>query len=223
MKKEETLKIEIPPMKRTKINVEIEGTSPLIVHRFGEKVKKQMLDKQQKKANKGKEAKDPIADFVHSLHIMNGADRNEIIADLKKAGKEPGDDVASFFKNIPLGFPSGGFKKASISACRNIDGVPMTLARGAYHIIEDSQGLSEIKYERLIIREDSVKLQRNIADIRFRGELQNWSATLHIDCNPMALSPEQVCNLIDMSGFAVDIGESRPERGGSNGMFMLKR
>jgi len=213
--------IQIPKMQRDRMKVKVIGTSPLIIHQFGDKVKKQMLDKQKKKANKGRDAKNPIADFVNSLHLMGSFDREEITEMLMDADVRVGADVAEHFADIPIGFPAGGFKKAAVSACRNVDGVAMTEARGAFFVIEDQGGLVEIKYDRLIIREDGVVISRNTKDIRHRGCLEGWSATLQIELNPMALTSEQVLNLIDISGFSVGVGDWRPERNGSNGMFRL--
>ena len=45
------------------ISLHLEGTSPLITHAWSEKAKKMMLDKQMGKALKGKEKKDPVADY----------------------------------------------------------------------------------------------------------------------------------------------------------------
>jgi len=52
------------------VNVKIKGTAPLICHRWSEKAKQQMLAKQLKQASKGREAKDPEADFTASLYLM---------------------------------------------------------------------------------------------------------------------------------------------------------
>lgn len=217
------LGIEIPKMERQMIKIPIEGTSSLIVHVFGDKVTKGILGKHMGKANKGKEKKDPIADFVQALYFMNGASREDLIDKLHADDIQIGDDTAKYFKKIPLGFPASGFKKAAVSACRNVDGIPMTLAKGAFFVKEDAAGMVEIKYDKLILRMDVVRLNGKTPDIRFRGEFKNWSADLMVECNPRALSPEQVCNLIDTSGFAVGVGEWRPEKSGSNGMFQLRR
>lgn len=222
-KQEKVTEISIPEMKRQFLEIVIKGTSSLIVHKFSDKTKREMAEKHQGKANKGKKPKDPIADFVYSLHIMNGIKPEQLIEKLHKAKIAIGSDVAKHFKDIPLGFPACGFKKAAVSACRNVDGVPMTLARGAFFVKEDANGCIEIKYKKLIFREDMVRLNGKVPDVRYRGGFEDWSATLNVESNPNVLSPEWVCNLIDTSGFAVGLGEHRPEKDGSNGMFMLKR
>ena len=219
------LKISIPEMKRMTFPVEVQGTSQLIVHQFSDKGRKQILDKQLGKANKGREKKNPISDFVHALYLMNGFQPEEMVEKLEKANVQPGMDVAKHFKGIKLGFPAAGFKNAAVAACRNVDGIPMTIARGAFFVLEEWNGMVEIEYDQLIIREDVVRLQGRgkPADIRFRPGFNDWTAKLKVICNPLALSPEQICNLIDISGFSVGVGDWRPSCNGSYGMFQLKR
>jgi len=216
-------KIEVPKMVRENISVALKAISGLISHQFSEKVKKELADKMAKKASAGRQAKDPIAEFVHSLYFMVDVDKTKIIKKLHDAEIKIGDDVSKFFEDIPLGFPASGFKGAAVSACRNVSDVPMTLARGAFHIKADIGNLVEVQYEKLIFREDNVRVGRGAADLRYRGEFADWSVVLDIILNPAALSAEQVCNLIDISGFSVGIGDWRPEKDGSYGMFELAR
>jgi hypothetical protein len=82
------------------------GDSPLIVHAWSEKAKKQMLDKQMKRATKAKDAKDPEADYAACFYFTPGG--------------EPG-------------FPAIGVKAAMVSAARFVD-AKMTVLRGAVHI-----------------------------------------------------------------------------------------
>lgn len=216
--------IDIKPIVRQMTDVRVSSTSSLIVHNFNDKAKKQILDKQMGKGNKGREKKDPIADFVNSLYLMNGDKPKKIIDMLKKNDVQIGDNVAQYFEDIPLGFPASGFKNASVSACRNIDGIPMTLARGAFYVKEHGAGCVEIKYKKLMVREDPVRLSRGgVADIRYRGEFIDWYSDLPIELCPMILTPEQVFNLIDMAGFSVGVGDWRPEKDGSHGMFEVSR
>lgn len=98
--------IELPPIMIQTVKFMLIGDSPLIVHAWSEKAKRQMLDKQMKKATKAKEAKDPQADYEACFYrTSTGA----------------------------YGFPAIGLKAAMISACRFAD-MKMTLARGAFHI-----------------------------------------------------------------------------------------
>ena len=48
----------IPPIEKKTFTVKVVGDSSLIVHKWSEKAKKEMLTKQMKQASTGKEAKD---------------------------------------------------------------------------------------------------------------------------------------------------------------------
>jgi hypothetical protein len=62
-----------------------------------------------------------------------------------------------------------------------------------------------------------------VADLRYRGEFKKWSCRLRIRYNARVLSEDQILNLFEIAGFAIGVGEHRPQRDGSNGMFSLKR
>lgn len=194
--------------------VKVVGLSPLLVHNFGAKAIKQILDKQTGKAKPGPRAlKDPFADFRESLYII----------DEKKVPKkrlEPGQHWP-FVKNT-FGFPASGFKKAMVSACSFIEGVAKTWVRGLVHI---HGNLLPIEYKRLVMRQDTVRVGpfgKKSADVRFRGEFWDWSVELRISYNRAAISPEQIAMLINNSGFAVGVGEWRPEKDGSMGTFAIE-
>jgi len=98
--------ITIPEIRIDTIKIKIVGDSPLICHRWSEKAKKQMRDKQTKAAKTAREAKNPEQDFKDSLypHPQGG-----------------------------YGFPTVAFKAAMVSACRFVEGIKMTELRGAVH------------------------------------------------------------------------------------------
>jgi hypothetical protein len=69
------------------------------------------------------------------------------------------------------------------------------------------------------MREDMVKIAMGTADLRYRGEFSDWHARLLVRYNANVLSESQILNLINVAGFAVGVGEWRPEKDGMNGMF----
>ena len=99
--------VEVPRINVRQMQVTLIGDSALISHRWSDKAKKEMLDKQQLKAKQAKGAKDPERDYRESLY----------------AHPEGGH-----------GFPCVAFKAAAVSACRFTDGIKMTEARGAFHV-----------------------------------------------------------------------------------------
>ena len=187
-KPEAAEKIIIPAITISTLSVKITGDSPLICHKWSEKAKQEMRDKQMKKAKAPKEAKDPDQCFRDSLY------------------EHPDGGY---------GFPAIAFKASAVQACSHIDGVTKVLARGAFHIDCELVKINGTP----TMREDMVKIGNGIADLRYRGEFKQWSTEFQIRFNPNILSKEQILNLFNMAGFSCGIGEWRPQRDGSFGMF----
>ena len=195
------LVITIPKINVQQVQIHLVGDSPLISHAWSEKAKKQMLDKQMKKAKSAKEAKDPWLDFCDSLYWLT---------------ERPAKPAEKDIRSAKFGFPCVAFKAAAVGACRFSDGIKMTEARGAFHVIGE---FAEIQGGAPAMREDMVRVGMGTADIRFRGEFKDWSAVLTVSYNADALSPEQIVNLFNIAGFGVGVGEWRPEKDGSYGRF----
>ncbi len=204
-KKEDVL---IPAINIQYATIRVVGDSPLIVHKWSEKAKKEILDKQMKKAKtKGRDAKDPVRDFIDSLYWLDGEPQEKT---------EDGFLAAIQSGSAQFGFPAVAFKAAAVSAGYRSgvtkDKVSMN---AAFHI--DGEFV-EIKGTPNM-REDMVRVGMGTADIRYRGEFQQWSATFTVKYNASAISLEQLVNLFNLGGFACGLGEWRPEKGGAFGMF----
>jgi hypothetical protein len=184
-----TTTVVLPPLQIETVNVTLIGDTPLIVHRWSEKAKKQMLDKQMKKASAGKEAKDPERDFRESLYVL---------------------EDGSF------GFPIIGFKAAAVTACTSIGSMTKVAARQAFHV--DGE-FAVIEGDEPTMREDMVRVGMGTADIRYRGEFKQWFTTIAVKYNANVMSAEQILNLMQTAGFAVGVGEWRPEKDGQFGRF----
>ncbi|PRD42132.1 hypothetical protein C5748_18465 [Phyllobacterium phragmitis] len=203
--KKQEIGIELPKLDIRLMEVTIVGDSPLIVHAWSEKAKREMLGKQMKEAKGAKEAKDPKADFDSSLYRLSDGG---------------------------YGFPSIGFKAAAVTACTSVAGITKIAARQAFHILGedvDVQGAFEGTKARnnLVriyggepsMREDMVRVGMGTADLRYRGEFADWHAKILVRYNANVLSESQILNIINVAGFAVGVGEWRPERDGMSGMF----
>jgi hypothetical protein len=135
-----------------------------------------------------------------------------------KAAKDPDADFRDSLYPHPdggYGFPAVAFKAAAVDACSSIEGVTKVEARGAFHIMGDLVKINGTPTP----REDMVRVGMGSADIRYRGEFREWSADIALRYNANVLSPEQIANLFNTAGFAVGVGEWRPQRDGSYGMF----
>lgn len=189
------------------IDVPIIGTTPLIMHRFSEKAKRQMLDAQQGKKTP-KQKRDPQAEYEASMHYTDDG----------------------------YGFPVLGFKAATVGAARFfgkdvkmtelrqfifMHGVPskdraeiLVPVGGPY--LDGTQQPAEPK-----MREDIVRLSMASTDLRYRGEFADWSATLVVTYVTSALSRDSVLSLIDAGGMGVGVGEWRPQKSGQNGTYAI--
>lgn len=202
--------VTIPALDIRTATVKIVGDSPLIMHKWSEKAKKEILDKQMKKAkSKGHDAKDPFADFISSMYWLDGEPEN----------KTPEGFAAALEDGARFGFPSTAVKAAAVAAAYRA-GITknMVSMNGAFHILGE---FVEIHGEP-VMREDMVKVGMGVADIRYRGEFPEWWSSFTVRYNAAVLSLEQHINMINMGGFACGIGEWRAEKGGVYGSFHVE-
>lgn len=168
---------------RVTFEVPISGTAPLIVNRWSEKAKQQMLDAQQSKVRVKKDPKDPVANFE--------AARNRL---------PDGRD----------GMPATAFKAAIVGAIRLFDGLTLVLGKTVFHVIgEGPDQLVPIEYGDLTMREDTVRNASGVADLRYRPQYHPWSATLTIRTIANQFDHESVLALVDAAGIG-GVGEWRP-------------
>lgn len=184
--------VEIPRMAIKEFQITLIGDSPLVMHKWSEKAKRMMLDKQMKKAQKAREAKDPKQDYLDTIY---------------------------WTENHKPGFPSIGFKSAAVDACSHVSDLTKVISRGAFHV--DGE-LVEIK-GKYRMRQDVCRIGMGTADVRFRAEFPEWETTFKIRYNSSVLSMEQIVNLFNVAGFAIGVGEHRPQKDGSWGMFHVKQ
>lgn len=197
--------IELPALNTGLMEVTLIGDTPLIVHAWSHKAKAEMLGKQMKKAKGAKEAKDPKADFEASMYRLSDGG---------------------------YGFPSVAFKSAAVTAGTSVAGITKVAARQAFHTVGedvDVKGAFEGSISRLNLarieggapqmREDMVRVGMGTADLRYRAEFVHWHVKVLVRFNANVLSEAQILNLLNTAGFAVGVGEWRPEKDGMNGMF----
>jgi len=185
--------ISIPRLEIEVAQIQIIGISSLICHKFSDKARRTMLGKQMGEASPGRQKKDPKADYEECLYQLNGG----------------------------FGFPATGFKKSAVEACTSLKGsITKVQARQSHFVMPDEGALVKIRGKPRM-REDTVRLGGKTADIRFRAEFPDWECILTIRYNKSVLSLEELVNLYNIAGFAVGIGDWRPEKNGSNGQYRV--
>lgn len=200
----EAAAIQIDRIAAETIRVPIVGTSPLIVHNFAEKSKRQMLEAQQGK-KKVKEIRDPRAEFEAAFY---------------RIAKDDGTEG--------YGFPVTAFKAATTGAARFYDkSVTMTALRQFLFMRgvmtkADPQMLVEI-VGTPEMREDVVRLggASRSADLRYRPMFPEWSCTLTVTYVKSSIDRNSVLSLIDAGGMGIGVGEWRPEKRGEFGTYQV--
>lgn len=201
----ENVSIVIERIQPKVLELEVVGITPLLVCAWSKKARQQMLDKQMKKANRGKEAKNPEEDYKASLYVSTEG---------------------------WTGIPAGGVKGCLVNACRAVDGLPMTLAKRMLFVRADGVTAGGQELVRVYgdhqMHEAMVRIDNGgTADIRFRAVYPQWSVKLQIEFLGSIISAEQVANLVELAGYVEGLCEHRPGAPksctGSNGRFQIRR
>lgn len=212
--------VDVPSLETRSVVIPIISKTPLIVHNWSTKATKMMLDKQMGIASKGREKKDPFADFLGSLYPILG-------------GKG-------------YGLPAPAFKACAVSAANSVE-LKMTQMKQAFHVqtytvqVNSAPLAAEFKTEwdetyadklkpfhalGIGMRMDIVRLESGVADLRFRGWWPKWECELEVEYNPRMLTLQQLINLFRAGGSGVGVGEWRPGapmcRSGEHGRFDVK-
>lgn len=186
------------------------GDTPLIVHAWSEKARREMLSKQTKATKAGREIRDPEADFVSSLYSM-------------------GEDG--------YGFPAMGVKNSILASAHKDKGIARSAVMGALWLDADmvrarpalagavcDMPLIKIHGTAPEMREDMVKIGAGLnktANLAYRGQFTVWAMKISGRINTTTLTPEALAFLIQESGVACGLGEWRNERKGMFGAFHL--
>lgn len=213
------LEIKEPSLKI--INVTIEGTAPLLVHRLSQKLRDQSnIDPHIEapvKKKRGENIQSPDEAFRECLYWLD-KDGNEIAT---------GRDAS---KHKYWGFPAGGLKQAMISACRQYDNLTMAGMKGTFFVLGSHiriEGTPQIQQEQgrdgVFVRIGGKGAGTGTPSIRYRAEFPKWKSNISIRYNADVISAESVMNLLQTAGFSVGLGEDRPDKkGGSFGTFTIK-
>lgn len=231
--------IEIKPLEMKEVSVRIVGDTPLIMHAWSAKAKREILYKEVFGKSLGKDAREPIKDFCSSMYWLTPM-------------PEEFDEKTVFesVKTAKFGFPVTAFKQAAISAAYRMGWTKDKMStRGCFFIEPDASSyysgdlevdlakktiniipnvpraeqLVEIHSDTPLMREDMVRVGMGSADIRYRGEFQNWSCNLKIKYNTNgAYRLDQILNMINAGGTVCGIGEWRPERDGQYGLYHIE-
>lgn len=218
--------IKIKPIRISKANITIVGDTPLIVHAWSEKAKKEMLEAQQKeaKAKKAKEKRDPFAEFMDGAYWIDGEPEEKTPAAFEKAIAE----------GARFGFPITAIKQAALAACYRAGIIPNQMGMKCVFYLNAVEGINPGSGSELAViesseppelREDMVKIgtMTKTSDLRYRPMFKDWKIRLTISLIEVGtFDMESIVNAINMGGFMNGIGEWRMERDGEFGRFHVE-
>lgn len=223
-----TEEINIRKLETATAKIRIVGDTPLIVHAWSEKAKREMLDTQTaKNKTKKKPCRIPFDDFARALYWMTPMP-TETIKD--PCNGEPREVVTEelFDKAIKdgarFGFPANSFKMSGNAAAYRKGWVKNQMAlRGAYFLTSDDGELVEIKGDKPMIREDMVKVGMGSSDLRYRPIFDNWYCDLTLTLDKgFGLSMDDIVNVINAGGSSCGVGEWRVEKDGVFGRYHVE-
>jgi len=176
------------------------GTAPLVIHRFSEKTKAQMLAKMEAgksaSSKKNRDPKDIEATYNEARYIS----------------KEGWD-----------GFNASSIRCACIDVCRLVS-FKMTLAKMSIFCIADGWDATEpqIPLVRIIgkpvMQEDMARVETGQPYVTIRAAYHDWKANVKIKWDTDQFALADVTNLVMRVGVQCGIGEGRPFSKNSAGM-----
>lgn len=213
-KKTESVVAEIRPLDIKKVKIKIVGDTPLIVHAWSEKAKRQMLEAQMRTTKtKAKESRNPYEDFINSMYWLT-----------EKPEATPEAFAKAVKKGAKWGFPVGAIKQSANASAYRLGWVSNQMAlRGSYFLETEFGDMFEIKGCVPEMREDMVRIGMGSADLRYRAEFKNWYAEMTLSYNASGnLTLEQILNCINAGGYCCGLGEWRVEKDGDFGRFHIE-
>lgn len=168
------------------LTMRLTGETTLILQRFSQKAIRQIEEKQQGK-NKTKTLRDPEAEFEAAKYL--DADGKDSV-------------------------PTIALKQMAVNASRYHDNLTKVDLKGALFVLGT---FAELKFKKCVLRKDMVRLSGigRTADVRYRPEYHNWSVEFDLKYMANTITAEQILNLYLTAGFAIGLGENRPEKSGN--------
>jgi hypothetical protein len=189
-----------------KIQIAIKGRegSPLVIHAFSEKSKKEIRDKQQKKAKKAKEERCPEKEFLSARYVD---DKGRECLPLTAIKKSIISAATAFDDLKKVGMRQAIFVSATDAPAQDV--VPILTLDGKPNIG--------------VMREDAVTIGINTRGLTYRPCYATWTARITIEYNPRLVSLDQLLALVDQAGWGVGICEGRPEKTSALGWGRYER
>ena len=215
----------IKPIEEKEAIIRVIGDTPLIVHKWDEKMKRALPAGVQAFGDVSitakKEHPGMYESFINSMYWIS-----------EKPSEYTEEAYAKALQNgAEFGFRVEAFKQAAIDAAYSKKWIPNKKGvKGLFFIkpdFVDGEGyqLVKIQGDYPVMREDVVILSgmSRTPDLRWRGQFTNWYADLHIRYDADGIySLEDIVNMMNAGGHYNGVGEYRPEKDGQYGMYHVE-
>ena len=195
-----TEEVRIKKARLRTVQFDLIGTTPLVVRRFSEKIKRELAgDQEEGKASGSKKKRKP------------------------RSAEDDFNDARYISKEGWDGFNASGLRNALISACRLV-GYKMTLAKLSIFVLADGWDKYEPQIPLIkiigkpIMQTDRLLTTTKRPYIGARPAYHDWKAKVSIRWDEDQFSLTDVANLLDRVGAQVGLGEGRYDSKQSCGM-----
>lgn len=175
--------IKLERIERAIIEIDIDGASPLIPHKWSEK----------------------------SLRMMREAQSGSKVR-AKHTAKVPEDEAEAALYRLDDGrpaMPATAFKAAMVGAARLFQGVTMTALKAAVFVHGEGADQLVPVFGEMAMREDTPRNATGVVDLRYRYSFWPWRATLQVEYLTAMVDKDSVVALIDAAGNG-GVGDWRP-------------
>jgi len=200
MKKEEQeqkLEIVVPKLNLgiLKVGIKQLTSTGLLMDRFPEEIREQILIKQTSKIRGKKQLRNMDWEYENAVHKLPNGD---------------------------IGFPAQGFKSAMIESTSFVGSKDFSkkLLKGIQIINSEGNDLIPIKYKKI----SKLKHYPKLGNTKISPYLEDWECELVIQYDQNNISPQDLVNLLNYAGFYYGIGiwSPRAKCGGKFGMYEVK-
>lgn len=195
VKEEQKLEIVVPTLSLGVLKIQIKGKTPLLMDKFPEDVREQILDKQVGKTKGKKQLRNMDAEYEKAFHKL---------------------------PNGEIGFPAQGFKSAMIESTSFVGSKDFSkkLLKGIQIVNSEGNDLIPITYKKI----SKLKHYPKAGNTKISPMLEDWECELVIQYDQNNISPQDLVNLLNYAGFYYGIGiwSPRAKCGGKYGMYEIK-
>jgi hypothetical protein len=165
------------------ITLRIEGTTPVIPHKWSEK----------------------------ALQLMRSKQFGEAVRPAREP-KNPQEEAHAATYWLPdgrPGMPAVAFKAAMVGACRNFEGISMTAAKTMFFV--EGEGLEQLVpiEGEPVMREDTPRNAGGTVDLRYRNSIFPWAASIRVRFLAARIDAQSILALLDAAG-RQGVGDWRP-------------